>query len=79
MYNSKFGHLLNKKQHCERCNFTAEDSCQLDVVYIDGDKKNKNRHNMKTYCANCSRLHSKTLKETKKSIFDITIDADVRI
>jgi hypothetical protein len=28
-------------------------------------------------CANCHRLYKKRLKENKKSILDITVDADV--
>ena len=34
---------------------------------------------MKTLCANCSRLYKKQLRQKKKSILDITVDADVRI
>ncbi len=78
-YNPKNGHLLNKKNKCEKCGFVPEDKCQLDIVYKDGDKKNKTKSNMKTLCANCNRLHQKKMKEKKKSILDITIDADVVI
>jgi len=78
-YNSKFGYLLHKKAKCEKCKFIPADSCQLDLVYKDGDKKNKNAKNLLTLCANCSRLHHKKLKEKSKSILDVTSDADVRI
>ena len=78
-YNEKFGFLLNKKNKCEKCGFVPEDKCQLDIVYKDGNKKNKIKSNMKTYCANCNRLHQKKLKEKKKSVLDITVDADVTI
>lgn len=78
-YNPKFGYLLNKKTYCEECNFVAIDKCQLDIVYLDGNKKNKNAANLKTLCANCNRLVQKQLKKTKKSVLDITVDADVTI
>lgn len=78
-YNKKFGFLLNKKCICEKCGFKPEDKCQLDIVYADGDSKNRAEANMKTLCANCNRLHQKKLKENKKSILDITVDADVTI
>ena len=75
-YNSKYGYLLHKKDKCEKCGFVPEDKCQLDVVYKDGNKKNKDKRNLKTLCANCNRLHQKKLKEKRKSILDITIDSD---
>jgi hypothetical protein len=76
-YNPKYGYLLHKKPQCEACGFIAVDKCQLDVVYRDGNKKNKDKSNIKTICANCNRLMNKKLKT--KSIMDITIDSDVRI
>lgn len=78
-YNPKFGYLLNKKNKCEDCGFTAIDKCQLAVVYKDGNRKNKSQNNIKTICANCNKLLQKSLKKTKKSILDITVDADVTI
>lgn len=78
-YNNKFGFLLNKKNKCEKCGFVAEDTCQLDIIYKDSNNKNKTKSNMKTLCANCSRLYKKQLRQKKKSILDITVDADVRI
>jgi hypothetical protein len=78
-YNPKFGFLLNKKNYCEECRFEAKDKCQLDLIYIDGNNKNKKQENLKTLCANCNRLHVKFRKKSKKSILDITIDADVKI
>jgi 5-methylcytosine-specific restriction endonuclease McrA len=53
--------------------------CQLDVVYIDNNKKNKNNTNLRTLCANCNRVYKKTTKENKKSILDITVDTDYRL
>lgn len=78
-YNPKNGFLLYKKSYCEQCKFTAKDNCQLDIVYKDGNNKNKNKNNVKTLCANCNRLYQKKLKEIKKSILDITVDTDYRI
>ena len=76
-YNPKYGYLLNKKSYCEGCGFIAVDKCQLDIMYLDGNKKNKDKSNIKTLCANCNRLVNK--KSKIKSIMDITIDSDVRI
>ena len=76
-YDSKFGFLLSKKNVCEHCEFVAEDTCQLDIIYKDKNIKNKKNDNMMTLCANCSRLYNK--KQREKSLFDITVDSDVRI
>ena len=78
-YDDKFGFLLNKKNKCEKCGFIAEDTCQLDIIYKDGNIKNKEKSNMRTLCANCNRLYQKKFKEKKKSILDITVDTDYRI
>jgi hypothetical protein len=74
-YNDNPSQLLHKKNKCDKCGFISEDKCQLDIIYKDGNKNNKEKSNTKTYCANCSRLYRKK----QKSILDITIDADVRI
>lgn len=79
LYNKKFGYLVNKKNYCEDCNFVAIDKCQLDVIYLDNNNKNKSKDNIKTLCANCSRLYHKNNKEKTKSILDITIDCDATI
>lgn len=78
-YNSKSGYLLNKKNKCEKCGFVPEDKCQLDIVYKDGNKKNKDKSNMRTLCANCNRVYQKKLKENKKKLLDITVDTDYRL
>ena len=78
-YDPKHGYLLNKKQKCEQCGFIPEDQCQLNIIYKDSNKKNKEKNNLKTLCANCSCLYSKKQKAKKKSILDITVDADVTI
>ena len=75
-YNSKYGYLLHKKNKCEKCGFISEDKCQLDIIYKDNNKKNKDKSNLKTLCDNCNRLHTKKMKEKKKSILDITADTD---
>lgn len=79
MYNPRFGYLLHKKNRCEKCSFVAVDSCQLEIIYKDNNKKNKDKSNMRTLCTNCAKLHRKKLKEKKKSILNITVDADVTI
>lgn len=76
-YDSKYSFLLNKKKKCESCGFVPVDNCQLDIIYKDNNKKNKTKNNMKTLCANCSRLHNKKIKQ--KSLFDITVDCDMTI
>lgn len=78
-YNPKNGYRLYKKSKCERCDFVPEDKCQLDIVYKDGNKNNKERSNIKTYCANCNRLYQKKQKDKKKSILDITVDTDLTL
>ena len=78
-YNPNFGYLVEKKNHCEECNFVAKDKCQLDVVYKDGNRKNKGTNNIKTICANCVRLYKKSFKQSRKSILDITVDTDATI
>lgn len=77
LYNEKYKHLNYKKFKCEKCHFIAKDKCQLDLVYKDGNKQNKNKDNLKTLCANCSKIFNKNLKLRKKSILDITVDSDV--
>jgi hypothetical protein len=79
IYNQKHGHRLHKKNKCEKCSFEPQDKCQLDIVYKDGNRKNKDKSNIKTLCANCNRLYQKKLREKKKSLMDITVDADVTL
>lgn len=78
-YNPVFGHLLNKKNKCEKCGFVPDDKCQLDIVYKDGNKKNREKNNLKTLCANCNRIYQKKQREKRKSILDMTVDADYRL
>lgn len=79
MYSGRFKHLQHKKNTCEECGFVPEDRIQLDLVYKDGNKKNKKKNNLLTLCANCARLHNKKLRTGKKSILNVTVDGDTRI
>ena len=47
-----------KRKKCELCGFKAEQSSQLDVLFVDGNMRNTNALNLKTVCANCQRLGS---------------------
>jgi hypothetical protein len=76
IYNDKHKHLINKTIVCEHCNFQAIDQCQLDLIYKDENKNNKDVSNLLTLCANCSRLHRKNIKSEKKSILNVTVDSD---
>lgn len=79
LYSERFKHLAVKASQCEECGFVPQDMVQLDVVYIDGDAQNKNPNNLKTMCANCSRVHNKKCKNRKKSILNVTVDTDTTI
>jgi hypothetical protein len=79
MYSAKHKHFAHKKTNCVECGFVPVDKCQLDLVYKDGNKKNKLAKNLLTLCANCSRLYQKKNRNDKKSILNVTVDADVRI
>jgi hypothetical protein len=79
LYSKKHKHLQHKKATCEECGFVPEDRCQLDLVYRDGNQNNKKDANLKTLCANCSRLHKKRIRSKKKSVMNVTVDADTRI
>ena len=71
--------MQHKGNICERCGFVPEDRIQLDLVFKDGNKKNKERSNLLTMCANCSRFYNKQIRSGKKSIFDTTVDGETRI
>ena len=47
-----------KKHICEKCGFKSKHPAQMDVYHIDGNLKNNNFSNLKTICANCSRIKS---------------------
>lgn len=76
LYNGRFNHLQHKGNICEQCGFVPEDRVQLDLVFKDGNKKNKDVSNLMTMCANCSRIHNKQIRTGRKSILDTTVDGD---
>jgi len=79
IYSGRFNHLQHKRNSCEKCEFIPEDKIQLDLAYKDGNKSNKNKDNLITLCANCSRLHYKKIRAAQKSILNTTVDGDTRI
>jgi len=79
MYNDNYKHLQNKGDRCDFCGFKAVDKCQLEVVFKDGNKKNKKSGNLKTCCKNCGSLYKKRLRKGKKSVMNMTVDTDIRI
>lgn len=79
VYSGRFKHLQHKGNTCELCKFVPEDRIQLDIVYRDGNKKNKKKSNLLTLCANCARLYNKKIRTGKKSILNVTVDGDTRI
>ena len=54
-----------------------KEQCKKGLQEKSPSIKNKTKSNIKTYCANCNRLFQKLLKAKKKSLLDITVDADV--
>ena len=60
---SSKGNRLKKKGFCEICGFIPVHSCQLDLDHIDGNRKNNNKNNLQTLCANCHRLKSRMNKD----------------
>lgn len=79
LYSEKYKHLKSKKTKCQVCGFIPKDKCQMDLIYIDGNKQNKLEKNLASLCANCSRLYRKQLQAKKKSILNVTVDADISI
>ena len=47
-----------KKHICEKCGFKSKHPAQMDVYHVDGNLKNCEWSNLKTICANCSRIKS---------------------
>lgn len=79
MYSEQHKHLQHKGMKCEFCNFKAQDKCQMEIVFKDGNKKNRKESNLKSLCCNCARLYKKRLRKNKKSVMNMTVDADIRI
>jgi protein-arginine kinase activator protein McsA len=42
-----------KKKSCDRCSFISKHPSQLKIVYLDGNRINVGRDNLRTYCLNC--------------------------
>lgn len=61
---SKSGYI--KKKNCDRCNFISKHQTQLKIVYLDGNKLNVSRSNLRTYCLNCLAEIS-VMPQNKKS------------
>lgn len=61
---SKSGYI--KKKNCDRCNFISKHHTQLKIVYLDGNKLNVGRDNLRTYCLNCLAEIS-VMPQNKKS------------
>jgi hypothetical protein len=55
-----------KKKNCDRCNFISKHLSQLKIVYLDGNKLNVGRDNLRTYCLNCL-AEINNLPQNKKS------------
>lgn len=79
LYSESYKHLQYRNKKCDDCGFKPIDNCQLDLVYKDGNSKNKRSNNVKTLCANCNRLYKKQLRKKKKSVLNVTVDSDIRI
>ena len=46
----------------------------FDIVYKDDNKKNKEKSNLKTLCANCNRVYQKKLKEKQKKVIMVIFE-----
>ena len=42
-----------KKKVCDRCGFISKHSSQTKLIYLDNDKMNVSRENLRTFCLNC--------------------------
>ena len=55
-----------KKTECEKCGYKSKHAEQFDVYHIDGRLDNCRPTNLKTVCANCQRILSKTGQRWKQ-------------
>lgn len=55
-----------KKKACDRCNFISKHPSQMKLIYLDGDRLNVNRMNLRTFCLNCVAEFN-NLPQSKKS------------
>ena len=61
-YEKKNGRNTGKYQkldYCEKCGFKADDPVQLDIDHRDSNRRNGDKSNLWTLCANCHRLITK--------------------
>lgn len=42
-----------KKKICDRCGFKSKHPSQIKLIYLDGDRLNVSRANLRSYCLNC--------------------------
>ena len=61
-----------KSKKCELCGFKAQQSKQLDVLFVDGNMRNTSANNLKTICANCQRLD--TIRRLGWRVGDLVAD-----
>jgi len=54
-YAYRYNQLIDRNI-CNRCGFTPENKCQIDVDHIDGNHSNNALENLQALCANCHRL-----------------------
>ena len=45
-----------KKNECDKCGYRSKHKEQFSVYYVDGDMNNIRFSNLKTVCANCSKI-----------------------
>lgn len=57
--------IIDKKNYCERCGFVAEVPQQIEVDHKDCNKRNNDRNNLWSLCANCHRLKTHANQEWK--------------
>ena len=55
-----------KKKVCDRCKFISKHPSQMKLIYLDGDRLNVNRENLRTFCLNCVAEFN-NLPQVKKS------------
>lgn len=63
----------HKKKNCEKCNFIAKDSRQLDIHHIDHNHDNNEILNLRTLCANCHRAEHAYIPEQTKQEREVVI------
>ena len=55
-----------KDKECNICGLKPKYDIVLDVDHIDGNKKNNNKNNLQTLCANCHRIKTYKQKDFQK-------------